>query len=106
MGFFGHCNEWVDEYSKRRRDLDKEMNDRGMFTYIQVDYAFWNSMFTFGVSGHCAVRIGISDGRVLYLDDGNLGHADHVFLEDEVPKWYYPSPDYTRRKASFEVESR
>jgi len=44
--------------------------------------------------GHAAVQITFADGTIIYLDDGNLGGVDHVFVPDEVPSRYKPTKGY------------
>jgi hypothetical protein len=36
-------------------------------------------------AGHAAIIIRFKDGTVIYLDDGNVGGTDHVFLGGDVP---------------------
>jgi hypothetical protein len=40
--------------------------------------------------GHNAIRIEFRNGNVIYIDDGNLGGDDQVFIESEIPYTYVP----------------
>jgi hypothetical protein len=98
VGLTGKCYEWVDEYLSNQQagKLITELRQKGIIgKYIQVDQQVWfNKIFRtilgpLGADvGHTAIRITLSNGVVFYLDDGNKGGVDHVFMDSEVP-WYY-----------------
>jgi uncharacterized protein RhaS with RHS repeats len=96
-GTFGSCDKWVAEYFKRVQPLMTEISQEKL--PINVKKVDWSSI---GLAGHTAVQIRVEDDFqylhahpeatdgtfTIYLDDGNVGEADHVFVDAEIP-WYY-----------------
>jgi RHS repeat-associated protein len=111
-GFFGKCHQWVEEYDKRTRALQARL-EKEMGKYFRVTQMFWDTraptwlivvsaaagghpveLWTELDPGHAAIQITFPDGTIIYLDDGNLGDIDHVFLPDEVPSRYRPTEGF------------
>src|SRR5262249_34926934 len=108
-GFFGSCKEWVEEYWERTKAQRARLQTMRMRRLFQVKQMFWNThvpTWLFIISplstvpwelvtpGHAAIEIEFADGTIIYLDDGNLGDDDHVFVPNEVPSNYYPCPGF------------
>ena len=92
-GYFGYCFDWHEEYWKKTVDLRREMREKSMDRYIYVDKVCWlNTAWWNGSpeAGHYAIRVAILDGPTFYLDDGNVGGLDHVFMDNEIPGHYNP----------------
>jgi RHS repeat-associated protein len=109
-GFWGKCYLWVDEYDKKTRQLQPILAQT-MGKYFKVGQMYWDSKpptWFYGVSpgggvywylsgaGHAAIVITFADGTIIYLDDGNLGGAGHVFFPGDVPSNYKPTEGYPR----------
>jgi hypothetical protein len=97
-GLFGQCYNWVDEYNRQTSTLQRRLALQ-MKQYFQVKSMYWDvrpPLWFIVLSaaggghpveawdafdpGHAAIQIEFKDGTTIYLDDGNIGGGDHVFV--------------------------
>lgn len=79
-------------YNKRTGHLGGELAN--LSHLIWMDGESWINLATLGVdAGHSAIRITLWDGTTIYLDDGNFGGSNHLFLGPELPFYYYSLND-------------
>jgi len=92
-GFFGDCEKWQQAYLLKMENVIARLRKEGIVgCAFEVDAVSWTNDFTGGLAGHAAIRLQFMNGKNFYLDDGNKGGLDQVFVDDELPNWRY-SPD-------------
>ncbi|MBY0524961.1 MAG: hypothetical protein K2R98_16265 [Gemmataceae bacterium] len=89
-GFFGSCQEWAQEYETRHRNLNLAEQHKDYFRV--TSQVFENKLVD---ARHATIRITFRDGTEIYLDDGNWGGLDRLFMPSEVGGLYTPkdAPD-------------
>jgi hypothetical protein len=93
-GFFGDCEKWQEVYLGKMANAIARLRKEGIIgCAFEVDGVAWSNDLTFGAGGHAAIRIQFKDGTNIYVDDGNRGGLDHVFVDDELPWWYALIPE-------------
>ena len=94
-GYFGFCDKWCEDYLKVIEGPRAKMAEEGLlFYYVTIDYVSWSNNARWNPNpkaGHNAIRVAVRDGPTFYLDDGNVGGVDHVFMDNEIPGHYKPT---------------
>jgi hypothetical protein len=86
----GACDQWQASFMQTNMLLINTLERAGL---VRVDTVAWASTGTIGSffgAAHMAVRITLPDGTVFYVDDGNWGGGDHLFIQSEVPVHFVP----------------
>lgn len=108
VGLCGDCDLWLDKYNNNTGQLKTRLQEE-MKQYFQINNMHWDTSCPLWLAipfaaggghpyeawaelgaGHSAIQITFADGTILYLDDGNLGGVDHVFVPSQVPSNYHP----------------
>jgi RHS repeat-associated protein len=96
-GCFGNCDDWLFAYQTKVLQIEKDMKKDHMEKYMQSSAMFWDNYainWAKPDAGHSAYQITLSDGTTFYLDDGNIGGLDHVFMANELGWYYEPRPTW------------